>query len=777
MGRGKGHRPVRWLCSVCLFLWLYGTGALASSLSEYTKYPGVSLSPDGEAFTTCAGVRSYERLSAGYTVYTGEAAGREPGRGEHYYLSGNVDSIRILKWVVTWADSRCIHPYYNITDYHGLTCPNSICYSRYSQGWTAYCADCGERVTASVIYMNSTIARGIRSLPGAADYYYCCPWCGGLEQGIPYSHNCRKISANGYYVSYQANAPIGSKVSGSMANTGHMYDNAGIFEGKDAAQAGFGSASLRLNAYTCPGYDFAGWNTKADGSGDFYEDGAQILNLTSENGATVKLYAQWERQGSRLIVDLAGGTLSGENSLSAAGRNGERFQIASEQIVPPQGYLVTFEVNGGNEISPQHTRKLFCGWDTSAVLYGRMSGDIYYFGSTLGVTDQITALYEDAAYTLPDCLRSGYGFAGWYYDGALERLAGYAGEEIVIGKDICLYARWCSLSLSSVENYEAFGGIGAVDLTLSEPDDIEKWYQIYQSEDGESWLPLFEELTGEEVHTGQAAVDQAPPGKVTDFRLAVTMEGKMQISWQAPEDQGTVYYHQAESFRQSGSGYFLLCRSNVTENLLVSGVKGYYYYQDGNARGTISGSENYTDRQTALLEIGGEDTWLHIAAVDAAGNMGETANIRIPARDDTVPGRDPDSEPDPDSDEEETEIGLTLYAWISHSRAGYEGNFKSGEGGVLHILAGGYAQRIEVTFPLEFTAHFPQLNVSFSYDEPRLIQEESLEFSVPLYMTPGVYEVTVKAYRDSLEAEEVPALVVVEESVLDELRTRIRNNL
>ncbi|MCD7738590.1 MAG: hypothetical protein LUH58_06070, partial [Lachnospiraceae bacterium] len=180
-----------------------------------------------------------------------------------------------------------------------------------------------------------------------------------------------------------------------------------------------------------------------------------------------------------------------------------------------------------------------------------------------------------------------------------------------------------------------------------------------------------------------------------------------------------------------------------------------------------------------------EDTWLHIAAVDVAGNIGETVNVRIPARDsgkenpdpDPDSGDDPGSDPEPGEDEEEAETELTLYAWIDHSREGYEGDFKSGEGGMLHILAGGYAQRIEVTFPEEFTLVFPELNMVFSYDEPRLIQEESMEFSVPLYLSPGVYEVTVTAYRDDREAEAYPALVVVEESVLDELRTRIRNNL
>ncbi|MCD7806046.1 MAG: InlB B-repeat-containing protein [Lachnospiraceae bacterium] len=328
-------------------------------MSEYTKYPGVSLSPDGKAFTTDAWVRTYEQFPVGYTVYTGEGAGSQPQTGEHVYTAVNVSNIRISKWVVTWQASYCIHPYYHINDYHGLNCSDTICYSRYPQGWTGYCADCGEKVTDSLTYMNSATARGLRSIPGLADYYYLCPWCGGLEQGVPYLHTCKRISANGYYVSYQANAPAGTRVSGTMAVTGHMYGNAPAYEGKDAAQAGFGSVSLRQNAYVCLGYEFAGWNTKADGSGISYEDGADVLNLTSVNGATVTLYAQWNQKASRVNVDLAGGTLAGQSSLSALGRAGETFRISTEQIEPPQGYLISFETNGGAEAPSIRTQKNF----------------------------------------------------------------------------------------------------------------------------------------------------------------------------------------------------------------------------------------------------------------------------------------------------------------------------------------------------------------------------------------------------------------------------------
>ena len=50
-------------------------------------------------------------------------------------------------------------------------------------------------------------------------------------------------------------------------------------------------ANLTENAFTYPGFDFAGWNTDKNGSGDAYDDKAEVLNLATEG--EVNLYAQW----------------------------------------------------------------------------------------------------------------------------------------------------------------------------------------------------------------------------------------------------------------------------------------------------------------------------------------------------------------------------------------------------------------------------------------------------------------------------------------------------
>ena len=80
-------------------------------------------------------------------------------------------------------------------------------------------------------------------------------------------------NVNTYSVAYNANGG-----SGSMSNSSHTYDTA---------------KNLTANAFTKTGYTFAGWNTKADGSGTNYADKASVKNLSAENQATVTLYAKW----------------------------------------------------------------------------------------------------------------------------------------------------------------------------------------------------------------------------------------------------------------------------------------------------------------------------------------------------------------------------------------------------------------------------------------------------------------------------------------------------
>ena len=101
------------------------------------------------------------------------------------------------------------------------------------------------------------------------------------------------VRANVYKAHFDANARSG--VSGSMEDQDMVYDQ---------------PQRLFANGFSREGHDFVGWNTKADGSGKAYADEQSVENLTTENGGTVTLYAQWKiRQHTIRFVNEDGAEL------------------------------------------------------------------------------------------------------------------------------------------------------------------------------------------------------------------------------------------------------------------------------------------------------------------------------------------------------------------------------------------------------------------------------------------------------------------------------------
>ncbi|MBQ7320976.1 MAG: InlB B-repeat-containing protein [Clostridia bacterium] len=86
-------------------------------------------------------------------------------------------------------------------------------------------------------------------------------------------------TANTYTIVFNANGG-----AGTMANQTMTYDMA---------------VALTANTLTREGYEFKGWNTKADGTGTAYADGASVKNL-AESGE-VTLYAQWEEANEPVV--------------------------------------------------------------------------------------------------------------------------------------------------------------------------------------------------------------------------------------------------------------------------------------------------------------------------------------------------------------------------------------------------------------------------------------------------------------------------------------------
>lgn len=480
-----------------MLLMCYGAGlsvlAATVTATDMSVFSGVTVSPDGTAWTTDYMDKTNEKLPEGTVWFTGITSSlRKPKEGEHYYRTAVNGSVNIGKWVVAWRNAQCIHPY-SMQSYKGFSVNGGICHSQYNNGWNAYCADCGEKVSDMYIYAKMQTIQEITSMPGKGSYLYICPYCRGLEQGTSYQHICKQISYNHYEVRYEKNNPDGRTVLGYMPVTRHMYQNASIYEGQPASEWGFDDVRLRENRYVCEGYVFQGWNTKPDGTGQFFEDGQEIINLSSVNGAEIVLYAQWQQSESTLCMDANGGSYAGQGQYVITQPYQSVYCVQDTLLIPAPGYTISFESNGGTYVEDIFTQKAFSHWEVQADFQGSFSDKVYRFDGANGHTDTIKARYTDVVFELPECYREQESLVGWYEEEALTEASfvGRAGEKISMTGDTTLYAKWEKLTLRAEEDYVSCEGAGAVDLFWEQKDGKEKYYKLYQSVDKEHWKEIY----------------------------------------------------------------------------------------------------------------------------------------------------------------------------------------------------------------------------------------------------------------------------------------------
>ena len=169
-----------------------------------------------------------------------------------------------------------------------------------------------------------------------------------------------------------------------------------------------------------------------------------------------------------------------------------------------------------------------------------------------------------------------------------------------------------SVSVSYTENYGQRSGGGFFRITMNE-------------------VGYLETLKLDDV----PAHDEARPNPID--LTSVTMEAAegntVKVSYNKPEDNGTVYYHYAESYLTTDREHVLSTTvDSPTYNNIVTGVKRYYYRLDTNASTNVTESNKQGTTTTQSIRVTVNVNYvqyLHIAAVDGAGNISQTVHIEI----------------------------------------------------------------------------------------------------------------------------------------------------
>ena len=207
------------------------------------------------------------------------------------------------------------------------------------------------------------------------------------------------------------------------------------------------SYMLQANTYSRIGYTFAGWNTKADGSGTPYAEQATVRNLASTNGDNIILYAQWEKINYSITYNLNGGTNSSSNPKS--------YNVTTSTITlkNPTRTGYTF---GGWYSDSNCTKKvttILTGSTGDKTFYAKWTVNKYNIvfkgnGSNSGRMANLSCNYG-SSYTLKANAfkRTGYTFTGWNTKAngtgiTYRNVARVKSLTSFNGRTITLYAQW-----------------------------------------------------------------------------------------------------------------------------------------------------------------------------------------------------------------------------------------------------------------------------------------------------------------------------------------------
>lgn len=601
------------LLALGLMLMFPGQAEAADKKTIYNS-PYVSFSPDGKAFTTCAGDQNYTWYDNGTTVYTGiKSSLRSLRTGEHYYKVARWGEVPVGSWKVVHRPGQCIHDAYTSDEnWHGIQFGTQKCIKNYYSGWKAFCADCGEPLEDANIYMSREAASSIQYLDLGSEknpvfYYYLCPFCRNLEQGVRLSaHWCKEISWNQYRVIYKPNTGA-DDYSGYMDTSYHMYNNATTYEGETVTPV----THLTANGYTRIGYVFTGWNTKPDGSGTTYADKEEIYNLSSadwnnknestwtetDNG-TITLYAQWRKSESTLVIDANGGKYGGLDKQSITQLYLKNYVLQADFIQAPEGYQVSFETNGGSTVETILGTKHFVEWMREQPFKGWLDDNKYIFTAPDGNVDTVKAAYQSDPITLPFTTKDGWSFGGWYYDSDFSLPAGGAGDQIIPSKDMTLYAQWVDLRLQSVDNYDANDGKGAVDLSWSQSDQNNETYLVYQKREDGAWL----RVNSANDISSTTIINQAYNFEGQSKQYTVPYTGLYTID--ALGAQGKSYGSYTGGYGGSVTGTFWLRKGEVL-TYVVGGQDGYNGGGNASSFGNGGGMTSVVSNQKGTLMIAG----------------------------------------------------------------------------------------------------------------------------------------------------------------------------
>ncbi len=284
------------------------------------------------------------------------------------------------------------------------------------------------------------------------------------------------------------------------------------------------------------GYDFVGWNDCADGSGTWYE---RLSGVAGD----LTLYAVWSPKIYTVRYELNGGGY-GETGNPNYITYGESVTLAPA-FKYGHTFLGWYDAPEGGEpvgqITPENVLSL-------STLYARFAPVEYTVrligaGGTMEadgeqLSEQTFALFFGDTFPLPDCVRAGFEFLGWYDEAGTR----YTMIDVTNVDDLTLTAQYREAGLTYTVEYVLSGG------TLSEENPAKVGY-------------------------GQAIMLHAPE-----------RYGYLFLGWNDRPDGSGTYYTATPTERETALTLYA-----VWQEIVTVGSADNFLYEKGQASVTITG--------------------------------------------------------------------------------------------------------------------------------------------------------------------------------------------
>ena len=186
-------------------------------------------------------------------------------------------------------------------------------------------------------------------------------------------------------------------------------------------------------------HTFISWNTKADGSGETYADGAAIISLTDAADGEVTLYAQWEPQKYKIVYKLNGGKNNKKNPATYTKYTG------AVTLKKPTRTGYTFKGWYSNKKCTKKVTGIKKGATGTKTFYAKWQKKKYKINYQL--KGGINSAKNPTSYTVTSKTvklkapkKNGYVFKGWYTDKKCKKKI----TKIKKGSvgNLTLYAKW-----------------------------------------------------------------------------------------------------------------------------------------------------------------------------------------------------------------------------------------------------------------------------------------------------------------------------------------------